>query len=271
MKNLRNLLILLAILPMTASCGLTYETLSVQLMKPSASTLDLKNRSMSVFMAYKNSQDSTICCQVLTGFVEKMSEEYSKPVTLFSMPFDAAADYTNRDTLASYITMANNDVVFLTYPNGKYDAVTGVMDYTLLVYDSMVKDDIVNSLSHLKVSAINPSATTDNLMLNFKPTWKGASFKILYFEGNSDWTSAMQQAIAGDWTNAIDAWIELLSKSTALERRMAAEYNIAVGCYLLEDLPLAEKWLDQAIADCGQNVTPSYMQYLKTLIKQGDR
>lgn len=269
MKNLRHLFLVAALMPLLVSCGLTYETLSVQLMKPSASTLDLKSRTMSVFMTYRNSQDSTVCCQALAGFVEKMSEEYSKPVTLYSMPFDEQAVYAERDTLAKLITVANTDVVFLVYPNGKHDVVTGVSEYTLLVYDSLLKDDVVYSIPHLKVSAINPSSTSNNLVANFEPTWKGANFKILYFDGNSDWTNAMEQAIVGNWTAAVDEWITLLSKSTALERRMAAEYNIAVGCYLLGDNELAGKWLKQAAADSKSTATPSYIEYLQALIKQG--
>ncbi len=269
MKTLRTILLFAALMPVISSCGLTYETLSVQLMKPSASSLDLRNRTMSVYMTYRNSQDSTVCCMALTGFIEKMSEEYSKDVSLYSMPFDEKAVYSERDTLAKLLTMANSDVVFLVCPNGQSDVITGVSEYTLLFYDSLQKDDIVYSMPHLRVSAINPSATSDNLMANFGPVWKGANFKILYFEGNSEWNDAMQHAIVGNWTAAVDEWITLLSKSTALERRMAAEYNIAVGCYLLGDNELAGKWLKQAVIDCGTSVTPSYMEYLQALIKQG--
>lgn len=271
MKSLRSVIILMAMMPMLVSCGLTYETLSVQLMKPSTSSLDFRNKTMSVFMVYRNSQDSTMCCSALTSFVEKMSEEYSKPVTLFSMQYDSSAVYSERDTLAQLITLANTDVVFLACPISDYNFVEGVLEYNILIYDSLHKEDKVYSMPHVKVSALNPSATSNLLMLNFGPSWKGANFRILYFEGKSDWKDALDQAIVGNWTAAVDNWISILSSSTSLDYRMAAEYNIAVGCYLLNDYPLAQKWLDQAIADCGENVTPSYMEYLRALIQQGDK
>lgn len=270
MRIFRSILALMALMPVMVSCGLTYETLSVQLMKPSLSSLDFKNKTMSAFMVYKNSQDSTICCRAMTSFVEKMSQEYSTPVTLFSLPYDSSAVYSDRDTLAKFITMANTDVLFLACPTSDYDFVTGVMEYKILIYDCLLKEDLVYSMKDIKISALNPSATSDILAVNFCPSWKNANFKILYFDGNSAWTDAMNQAIVGNWTAAVDGWIAILSGATSLNYRMAAEYNIAVGCYLLNDYPLAQKWLEQAITDCGGSVTPSYMEYLMTLIKQGD-
>ena len=46
----------------------------------------------------------------------------------------------------------------------------------------------------------------------------------------------------------MDIWFEFLESHDAL-KRAAAEYNIAVACYMLGDFVLAQQWLDKSVAE----------------------
>ena len=74
-------------------------------------------------------------------------------------------------------------------------------------------------------------------------------YSIAYYD-SSKWYEGLVRADQYDWKGAMDIWIGLLD-SKDMMKRSAAEYNIAVACYMLGDYHLALEWLDRSDADNG--------------------
>ncbi|MBQ8071271.1 MAG: hypothetical protein IJ202_10520 [Bacteroidales bacterium] len=81
----------------------------------------------------------------------------------------------------------------------------------------------------------------------FLPTWKSENYTIYYYD-SEPWDSAAQYAYEYDWSSAMKLWMSTLG-TTNPEKRSCAEFNIATACYMLGDLDLALKWLDQSDKD----------------------
>lgn len=256
MRRITLFFALALLMPVVSSCGLTYETLSLQVMKPAISGIDVRDKSVSAFMLYRNSNDSSAYGAVMTNVIERLAEDYSKEISLYALPYVQGSDYSSKDTLATYLTLANTDVVLLAVPDG-VDGDNGTYGFSLNEYDGTSAEDNVYTLSSLSANAIAPSATAKQIVTFFGPSWQTGNYKVLFFDGRDDWMNALHLAESGSWTAAIDKWIEILEKSNDINHRMAAEYNIALGCYLLGNNELAGKWLSQAEADCLGKIPPS--------------
>ncbi|MBQ3883160.1 MAG: hypothetical protein IJL91_01220 [Bacteroidales bacterium] len=81
----------------------------------------------------------------------------------------------------------------------------------------------------------------------FLPTWKSENYTIYYYD-SEPWDSAAQYAYEYDWSAAMKLWMSTLNTKNP-EKRSCAEFNIATACYMLGDLDLALKWLDQSDKD----------------------
>lgn len=249
MRRVTLIFVLALLMGMVSSCGLTYETLSLQVMKPAISGVDVRDKSLSAFMLYRNPDDSSAYGAVMTKVIERLAEDYTKEISLYALEYVPGSDYSSRDTLAAYLTLANTDVVLLAVPDGT-NGDNGTYGFSLEEYDGTSAEDNVYTLSSLSANAIAPSATAKQIVTYFGPYWQTGNYNVLFFDGRDDWLNALSLAESGSWTAAIDKWIEILSKSNDINHRMAAEYNIALGCYLLGNYDLAKKWLTQAEADC---------------------
>ena len=79
---------------------------------------------------------------------------------------------------------------------------------------------------------------------SFASEWKHEQYSLLYFDSDK-WYEALILADRYEWKAAADIWMSLLT-SKDIMKKACAEYNIAVSCYMLGDIPLAKKWLDLA-------------------------
>ena len=82
---------------------------------------------------------------------------------------------------------------------------------------------------------------------SFKSQWKHEQYSVVYYDSDK-WYKALERAAQYDWKGAMDIWMELLSTND-LMKRACAEYNMAVGCYMLGDYQLATEWLDLSDKD----------------------
>lgn len=82
----------------------------------------------------------------------------------------------------------------------------------------------------------------------FKPEWKSEQYTLLYYESSQAWDTASEYAYDFKWKEAIETWMTLVNTNN-LKRRSCAEYDIALGCYMLGDNELALKWLDASDSD----------------------
>jgi len=88
-----------------------------------------------------------------------------------------------------------------------------------------------------------------------KIKWVDEDVTVAYYTEGEDnpWLKAANMAYEGNWTDAVDAWIKLLEVTKLHGKRISAEYNIALGCYVLDQKEIARKWMEQTISDCGSN------------------
>ena len=142
----------------------------------------------------------------------------------------------------------------------------------LLAYDTMNKEDKVFSFSGsnvLKPTVFNDGSLTESDLpeamwpyvgeyasglgnvagASFMPVWKEETFQVLYYESfNETWINAAWAARECKWDEAITKWMTLL-KTKNMQKRSCAEYNIALGCFMMGQKELALKWLDQSDKD----------------------
>ncbi len=147
------------------------------------------------------------------------------------------------------------------------------MSIRILAYDTMNKEDKVFSFSGSNV--LKPTVYNDgNLTVSdlpdamwpyvgdyavsigniagasFMPVWKEETFNVLYYNTfNDKWVEAAWDAHECRWDDAITKWMSLVNTKN-MQKRSCAEYNLALGCFMLGQKELALKWLDQSDKDC---------------------
>ena len=147
----------------------------------------------------------------------------------------------------------------------------------LFVYDSMGSDAVrrfkgstvvrpqayndgtatEEGLKALSLGQVSPEAENvgQRVSSHFLSTWKRESFTLYYFDDNDAWVQALDHAVVGEFSKAIDIWGKLLKNAKSAPKQACACYNMAMAFYLLEDMNLAKDWLDQC--DKLENVTLS--------------
>lgn len=81
----------------------------------------------------------------------------------------------------------------------------------------------------------------------FLSTWITESFSFYCFDDTRSevWIEALLNAMDGKFAAAIDEWATLIKRGNAQSRACAC-YNIAQAFFLMEDYPLAARWLEEA-------------------------
>lgn len=74
------------------------------------------------------------------------------------------------------------------------------------------------------------------------PQWETQERMLITYEGERNWNEAYDLAQEFKWKEAIDSWMPL-TRSENPKKAAFAAYNIAVGCEMLEQFDLAEKWI----------------------------
>jgi len=108
---------------------------------------------------------------------------------------------------------------------------------------------------NLKRQALVASAGTEaetignRISSRFISNWQIEGFSFYYFDDNTaeQWISGIQKALDGQFAAAVDIWAQFLNADD-YRRQACACYNIALAFYLMEDMNLATRWLDQADA-----------------------
>jgi tetratricopeptide (TPR) repeat protein len=142
---------------------------------------------------------------------------------------------------------------------------------SLYCYDGMNKEDkvfaftgttVISSIADKKSLTDEASDAGKLVAEPFEAQWKHEQYSIAYYD-NMKWYEALARAEQYDWKGAMDIWLDCLNTNDML-KRASAEYNIAVACYMLGDLALAEEWLDRSVAD---NEMPTLTDALSKRIK----
>lgn len=242
------------------SCSPQTYRLDLQLRQPSPAGIDPSGKSMAI--VYLDSgvyRDSLYNNCFADGLAQGLEAEYfgsEKAVEVYDIRTDGTEDYSDAESMRDFIMQTEADIVYLVgLPEFTQD---GKCRSTLWVYDSMDKRDTVRafkSLSRVSQEATENSMFPSDAMYaglsqagNFKVSWTGAVFTLLYFDTyESGWLKAIDaidsQAIP-DWATAIREWTAIFDKTGNACRRSCAAYNTAVGCFLEGEPGLASEWLD---------------------------
>ena len=117
-----------------------------------------------------------------------------------------------------------------------------------LVYNNgMLTEDGLKALT-LRSMGQEAEDVGERVSGRFLSTWNTESFSFYYYNGTSmddPWIYALAHALDGEFSQAIDGWAPY-TKRGGNQARACACYNIAMAFYLLEDYPLAARWLDMA-------------------------
>ncbi len=219
--------------------------------------------------------------------LEKDYYNGEQSVNLYRVRKQEDGNYASVDSLANLVMSTGDDVVFLfdapefgnvSISEKEVSASDTAIFYTatvpmklhLYAYDSMGKVDTVYAwsgsrtlTSTVSVDVYTSRSDVSNMVwptLNrqaeaagtlsakiFSPVWKNEQYTLVYFDSEG-WNTASQLAYDFKWKEAISAWMKLVDTNNVM-RRSCAEYDIALGCYMLGDNELALKWLDQSDKD----------------------
>lgn len=261
MKHLLTSITVFASICLLGSCSLTYYDVAFQLMYKSRSGMDLTHKTIAAYVIYRDESDSLACTKTMYSFIEGMSGCYNIPISLYAAKYAPGTDYSSTSVSAQFLTEAGSDAVFLSIPaDGKEGA-----GFRVCAYDGMSSEDRVLVTPFFKQDTVQTSSTVKSLLAFFGPDISTGVFRILFYDGKEDWLDAFYKAADGNFEAAIADWMKILEKAGSMEMRAAAEYNIALGCYLTGKAELSEKWLSQAIKDCGGARPPEYMTNLSAL------
>ena len=165
----------------------------------------------------------------------------------------------------------NNPFPKATHPDSAYVYASKVpVSIKLYVYDSMGTDKVKSYNGNTSVNAavfnsgIVPQENLDDLVKtrvpgvasrplgermskHFMSEWTPESFAFYWFDDMQSykWTEAIDKVSEGKFADAIKIW-EPLVKAKNQYKAAHACYNMAMAFYLLGDMQLASKWLDEA-------------------------
>lgn len=257
---IRRLIVILTFALLLVSCGPSRYTVHVEMRHPSKTGLDLAGKIVSVvYYSGKDSLENEAAENMAMGFAEVIEKDNGTgdgSVGVYSVE-RSAGNYTLKDSLVNLVIQTDGDVVFLldaTIADNLTPEGTPVK-VELYCYDGLGKEDVVKKFIG---NSIIPSLSSEGLGADaliagkhvaesFKAQWKHEQYSIAYYD-SLRWYEALERADHYDWKGAMDIWFEFLESHDAL-KRAAAEYNIAVACYMLGDFVLAQQWLDKSVAE----------------------
>ncbi|MBR1406968.1 MAG: hypothetical protein IJ578_08580 [Bacteroidales bacterium] len=141
----------------------------------------------------------------------------------------------------AYDSMNKADTVRTFVGNGTFNQVIfGSEKTTDAQYRRHLWDNTTNT-------AVQAADAGNRSAAKFKSVWKEEMFTFFYYD-SAVWTDAAESAYVFKWNTAVDKWMSLLNTKN-YEKRAYAEYNLAVACFLMGDVELASRWLDQSDKD----------------------
>lgn len=252
--------IFVILLTLTALCACTPQayTLLYDMHYPGEAGFVLENKTMSVvYLNDGNRQDTSYVSSLASGFVKGLESEYfqgEEAVPVFSVPKDPKGVYHAKDSLVNLMVQTDADVLFLFDSPSLRTSADGISATShLYVYDGLdrKRDSVIvvpltrqyPASGNLQNSAASYGRSLASL---FASNVRKEYYSIIYYDTSDVWIKALFKAADNDWEGAMEIWMDILSGKATDEQRACACYNIALGCYMLEDYGLALEWLDRS-------------------------
>lgn len=250
----------LLVLFSAVSCGPSRHAIPIEMRYPSKSGVELAGKNLTVAYPVSGEYESDrFVKKIAASFSESLEKDYGTgagSVEVCSVNTDKG-NYAVRDSMISLLMATGADLVFLFEPLSlpKEKSVAFPLKVTLHCYDGMNADDKVISFAGTTMvdltSAAGILSEADKVGKavsdSFESQWKMEQYSIAYYD-SIKWYEALIKAEQYDWKGAMDIWLGMLDVRD-LMKRAALEYNIAVSCYMLGNMELAEEWLDRSDAD----------------------
>lgn len=170
-------------------------------------------------------------------------------------PFQKA---THPDSAYVYASKVPVSVKLYVYDSMGADLIKSYKGSTLInaaVFNSGIvpEENLADQIKSI-VPGIASGSMGEKMSRHFISEWKPESFPFYWFDDlqSSKWTGALDKIQEGKFTDAIKIW-EPLVKSRNQYKAAHACYNMAMAFYLLGDMQLATRWLDEA--DKMENVS----------------
>lgn len=255
------------------SCTPTAYNLIYESRKPSDSGLDLGGKSMAVvYLESEDGRDSLYNNLFSDAFAQALEAEYfdgEVGVDVYHQLKEEGKDYSSVKEMSDMVINLGNDVIFLVdTPEYSEDGKTTLSK--MYVYDSMSggSDEVYKkSLSATATMAVSQGAVARKLATSmakdFLGNWSKESVILLCFDWEDEWIEAAVHANDMEWKEASDIWLSLLGRKTGLARS-AAEYNMAVACYIEDELDLATEWLERSDKDYAVSISSMLRQKIET-------
>ena len=271
MKRLISIFLFVSLL---LSCAPSRHAIHVEMRHPSKSGVDLTGKIVAiVYYSGDDTRENTVSENMAIGFAEAIEKDYSTAqgsVGVYSVE-RKSGDYAVKDSLVNLVVQTDGDVVFLLDADleDKNTAEGIPVKVNLYCYDGLDKSDAMKKFTGNTVivaatqEELGEGSVTvgDRLAESFKVQWKHEQYSIAYYD-SIRWYEALERAEQYDWKGAMDIWFEFLGSADVM-KRASAEYNIAVACYMLGDMDLADAWLKRSVAD---NDMPTLTEALRKRI-----
>lgn len=232
-----------------AACSPQVYNMYLEVRQSSNSGIDLSRKTMAIVTM--ETPDSLFNRQSASSMAKVLENDYYGGEQLIGLYRIPAADTVSLEQMHNLVMDTEYDVIFVlnsvlgeTQPDSRIPINT-----SLGVYDSMGQEDKVH---RFRGSAfITSAADADNIgarvATRFLSNWKTETFSLYYFDdfSQSQWEKGLTHAINNEYSKAIDVWMELAKAGPDL-KTAAASYNIAMAFYLMEDVWMAQRWLDKA-------------------------
>lgn len=240
------------------SCSPSAYVLNLESRRPSESGLDLAGKSLSViYLESPDGRDSLFNNRAADALAYGLENEFfdgAEAVRVYNLVKDGSGDYASKDTASQYVMLLDSDVIMILDTPSVTENVTGrtpSVASRLYVYDSMAgENDGVTMLQSTSPAVLTDASRAMNvgsaLLKPLRSRWETESFTVLYFDGlGRKWIDAVMKADELKWDEAIDLWMDLARLKNPTQSS-CARYNIALGCYMLEQYDLALEWLDSS-------------------------
>jgi len=275
---MRKIGLLLIGICLICSCSPQAYTMLVDIRYPSDKGVDLTGKSISVlYLQSPSSSDRTFCDALSDGLVKGLESDYFEgepSVDIFSIPMVADVSYASRDTLINYVMTTGSDVVILV-DNPEFSNLKGnTIDCTskIYLYDSMnSKDELIKLTRKDQISSAleaSPTFVSDAQYIGYcfarycAANWQEEQYSVLYFDDYGPWYQALDLAYQLKWKEAMEVWLTL-TQTDNLTKRSSAAYNLALGCYMLGEYPIALEWLDSSDKDMPLSLSDGLRKRIK--------
>ncbi len=259
-KCLKSLILSALAMSVALSCSPTVYDYAYDMRQASSSGLDLNGKSVAaVYFDNLSVNDILFESALANAFCESMSGAYPEAdsAAVFTMSPTDSLDLSDKAVLADILTSTGRDVLFV-FEAPSFSGVN--YSQRLTVYDSMDSSDRPYSFQargEIGEDKVEAGRTVGaGIAESFQPVWKERIFQIISYDSGK-WPEAENYAAQCQWKKAMELWLAELDSSDTV-KRSAAEYNLALACYMCGMNDLAKEWLDKSDKDykyaCSQSL-----------------